>query len=126
MDQAKSQNQGFCGAQCQCREVADLGCCDHLFLSCHRQKRLHVSASLHSMLQVISLHLFESTPLRDLFEGIGSTTLKSLTSLSSVYLWKSPDSSGSDRNYLSGWCNCTSNASCMAAIGGQKATNKRF
>ena len=35
------------------------------------KKRLNVSASLHSILQVLSLHLFESTPLRDLFNNLG-------------------------------------------------------
>ena len=34
------------------------------------KKRLNVSASLHSILQVLSLHLFESTPLRDLFNNL--------------------------------------------------------
>lgn len=39
------------------------------------KKRLNVSASLHSILQVLSLHLFESTPLRDLFKNLGEHDL---------------------------------------------------
>lgn len=39
------------------------------------KKRLNVPASLHSILQVLSLHLFESTPLRDLFNNLGEHDL---------------------------------------------------
>ena len=39
------------------------------------KKRLNISASLHSILQVLSLHLFESTPLRDLFNNLGKYDL---------------------------------------------------
>ena len=39
------------------------------------KKRLNVSASLHSILQVLSLHLFESTPLPDLFNNLGENDL---------------------------------------------------
>ena len=39
------------------------------------KKRLNVAASLHSILQVLSLHLFESTPLRDLFNDLGEYDL---------------------------------------------------
>lgn len=35
------------------------------------KKRLNIAVSLHSILQVLSLHLFESTPLRDLFNNLG-------------------------------------------------------
>ena len=40
------------------------------------KKRLNVAASLHSILQVLSLHLFESTPLRDLFCNLGEYDLE--------------------------------------------------
>ena len=39
------------------------------------KKRLNVSASLHCTLQVLSLHLFESTPLPDLFNNLGENDL---------------------------------------------------
>ena len=39
------------------------------------KKRLNISASLHSILQVLSLHLFESTPLHDLFNNLGKYDL---------------------------------------------------
>ena len=39
------------------------------------KKRLNVSASLHSILQVLSLHLFESTPLQDIFNNLGEDNL---------------------------------------------------
>ena len=39
------------------------------------KKRLNISASLHSILQVLSLHLFESTPLRHLFNNLGEHDL---------------------------------------------------
>ena len=39
------------------------------------KRRLNVAASLHSTLQVLSLHLFESTPLRDLFKNLGEYEL---------------------------------------------------
>lgn len=39
------------------------------------KKRLNVSASLHSIVQVLSLHLFESTPLPDLFNNLTENEL---------------------------------------------------
>lgn len=39
------------------------------------KKRLNIAVSLHSILQVLSLHLFESTPLRDLFNNLGDYDL---------------------------------------------------
>ena len=39
------------------------------------KKRLNVSASLHCTLQVLRLHLFESTPLPDLFNNLGENDL---------------------------------------------------
>jgi len=35
------------------------------------KKRLNIAVSLHSILQVLSLHLLESTPLRDIFNDLG-------------------------------------------------------
>lgn len=70
MDQTTPANQIIRRQQRERRKDANLDRHMRLRFDCHHQKRLQIEASLHSMLQVLSLTLFETTPIIDLLQAI--------------------------------------------------------
>ena len=73
-------------------------CCMHLHSDGHCQKKAGAEGSMHAILQVLSLSLFEVKPLAEL---LGARLLNDETEgllLSFAFSQKSPDSSGSDPN----------------------------
>ena len=77
MDQAAPAHQGFFRHLGKCRQNPNLDPDRRLRARRHHQKALDVPASLYTILQILSMTLFEKTPLDQLLDDIPAKTLDS-------------------------------------------------
>ena len=69
MDQATSVNQKILRHHRECSQSTNMDCHYRLRLGCYHKKKFNTDTSLYAILQILSLTLFEKTPLAQLLKN---------------------------------------------------------